>query len=77
METGKLILHVLQAQIENLTIVNPMLAASIAGYLIRRLTKKMLHIVLLVILIVVAYEVFVATTGFGIPEELFAKLKSV
>lgn len=66
-----LIFQIVKAQIQNLTILHPTLVAAVAGYIVYRLTKKVIHIVFTVIAIVVLYEIFVVMTGFGLPENLF------
>ena len=71
MSTIKLIFQMIQAQIMNLTILHPTIMATIAGIIVYKLTKKVIHIIFTVIAIVVLYEIFVAVTGFGIPENLF------
>lgn len=71
MSTFKFIFQMIQAQIMNLTILHPTIIAAIAGIIVYRLTKKVIHIVFTVIAIVVLYEIFVAVTGFGLPENLF------
>ena len=71
MSTIKLIFQIIQAQVMNLTILHPTIMAAIAGIIVYKLTKKIIHIVFTIIAIIVLYEIFVAVTGFGLPENLF------
>lgn len=71
MDIIKLIFQMIQIQIMNLTILHPTIMAAIAGIIVYKLTKKVIHIVFTVIAIVALYEIFVVVTGFGLPENLF------
>lgn len=66
----RLLLLILKAQIENQTIFQPVILSAIAGLVIFKITKKIIHFVLTIIGIVVLYEIFVSVTGYGIPANL-------
>lgn len=75
--SSKVLLEMLQAQMQNLTILHPALASAIVGYIVHRLTRKILHIIVSVIAIILLYEVFVVVTGFGLPENIKIMLASM
>lgn len=50
----------IKTQIETFAVVNPILISSIIGYLVFRITRKLIHLVLTVVAIFVLYELFIA-----------------